>query len=117
MMKPKKYSFVRVMLRLLPLQFKSSPLLAITIILLAVASGLLTTAAVMTTQRLFDAVSQIATGQFDWRHGIPPLLVFASVVFGEQVITSIGNFLFWGVHHMIAAGDMRNIAQQQVAAR
>ena len=59
----KKYNLVTVILRIIPIQFKSAPWNCLIENTLGIMNGLSFTLAVVATQRLFDVISKAAAGK------------------------------------------------------
>ena len=71
----KKYNFLTVFPKIAPIQFRSSPLLNTSNIIIGVfhAAGLALT--IIATQQLFDTITRAAVGNASFADCIPPLLL------------------------------------------
>ena len=108
------YSFARVILRLMPLYFKSSPKAVIANIFAHILTGLMVTAVVVVTQNFFDRVVLAASGELGFVDLIPPLLVLAAITLGQQIIEFVDIFLFYGVIHLLNAGELRMLMHNKL---
>ena len=88
----KKYNLVTVILRIIPIQFKSAPWNCLIENTLGIMNGLSFTLAVVATQRLFDVISKAAAGKAGFWDCVIPLLLLAAVTFGQQIINGVQNF-------------------------
>ena len=88
----KKYSLLKVVLKMIPIQFKSAPWNCIIENFLGVLNGLSFSLAVVATQHLFDSISQAAAGKADFWDCVSPLFILAAVTFGQQIINGVQNF-------------------------
>lgn len=88
----KKYNLVTVILRIIPIQFKSAPWNCLIENTLGIMNGLSFTLAVVATQRLFDVISKAAAGKAGFLDCVIPLLLLAAVTFGQQIINGVQNF-------------------------
>ncbi len=88
----KKYNLVTVILRIIPIQFKSAPWNCLIENTLGIMNGLSFTLAVVATQRLFDVISKAAAGKAGFLDCVIPLLLLAAVTFGQQIIYGVQNF-------------------------
>lgn len=97
--KTAKTSFFKIVLRVIPMQFRDLPLLVTTQGLLGVVHALIYVAAIMATQNLFDTISLASAGQVGFRGCIMPLLLLAAATFGQQIMNGVHNFF-----HSVVAG-------------
>lgn len=93
----KKYTFTRVMLRVIPISFKTTPVLSIVVILMGILHALTWAVGIIATQNLFDAVSNAAAGYIGIRECIMSLLILTAVTFGQQVMNGVHNFVGVGI--------------------
>lgn len=87
-----KISFFKIILRVIPIQFKVTPWHSTVVICIGVVNGLTVTASVIATQRLFDVITRAAAGQAEFANCVIPLIVLAAVIFGNQIINGVYNF-------------------------
>ena len=90
-MKPKSV-FWNTIRRIVPIQFKSTPIHNTIDILLGAALGLTLTSNVIATQRLFDTITDVAMGRAGAWEWLMPLLVLTGVVFGTEIVQGVFNF-------------------------
>jgi len=88
----KTYPFVKTMLRVIPLSYKSTPLHNLFSNLTGIIHGMSFALSVVATQYLFDAITQAATGKENFIYCLVPLLVLAAVTFGQQILNGAHNF-------------------------
>lgn len=93
----KKYTFTRVMLRVIPISFKTTPVLSIVVILMGILHALTWAVGIIATQNLFDAVSNAAAGYIGIGECIMSLLILTAVTFGQQVMNGVHNFVGVGI--------------------
>ncbi len=86
------YSFTRLILRIIPMQFRALPKQTIVFILINVINSLSITAGIIATQRLFDAITHAASGHLDFGGCVIPLLVMTILVFWQNVVDGIHDF-------------------------
>lgn len=90
----KKYSFIRLLLRVISIQFKAEPWHNALIAPLLVVHASTFALTIIATQRLFDAISLAATGHVGFMDCVIPLLMLAGIMFGQQIINGLDNFHF-----------------------
>ncbi|QNU66226.1 ABC transporter ATP-binding protein [Ruminiclostridium herbifermentans] len=110
----KKYSYVKTILRGMPLQFKSAPWNFLIDNLLSVTNGILLTLIVVATQNLFDAITNAASGQAGFGDCLIPLLVLAGLTFGQQIVDGIYNFHGVGVLWTKSTGRLMNLLHRKL---
>lgn len=88
----KKYHLIKVILRIIPIQFKSAPKNCLIENTLGIMNGLSFSMTVVATQHLFDTISGAAAGNASFLDCILPLLLLAAVTFGQQIINGVENF-------------------------
>ena len=93
----KKYTFTRVMLRVIPISFQTTPVLSIVVILMGILHALTWAVGIIATQNLFDAVSNAAAGYIGIGECIMSLLILTAVTFGQQVMNGVHNFVGVGI--------------------
>jgi ATP-binding cassette subfamily B protein len=91
-MNEKKYSFIKTMLRIIPLSFKSVPWHSICCFIVGIIHGICFSLTVIATQYLFDAISNAAAGNASFWDCLMPLLILAGVTFFQQIINGVSNF-------------------------
>ncbi|MDR2570153.1 MAG: ABC transporter ATP-binding protein/permease [Oscillospiraceae bacterium] len=91
-LKLKKYPFIKVMLRIIPISYKATPWHNIFSNLAGIIHGASFAVSVIATQLLFDAVSNAAMGNGTFRDCVFPMLVLAGITFGQQIINGAHNF-------------------------
>ncbi|MDR1664348.1 MAG: hypothetical protein LBR83_05440 [Clostridiales bacterium] len=91
-MKKKPYSFLTIMRRIIPMQFKAIPFLSIAEILLGTGHALFFTATVIATQKLFDAITRASTGEIGFMDCLIPLMLLAGAIFGQEIMNGVHDF-------------------------
>lgn len=102
----KKYNLLKVILRIIPIQFKSAPWNCLIENTLAVMNGLSFVLTVVATQHLFDTISKAAAGIADFWGCVIPLLILAAVTFTQQIINGVQNFHGIGILLPKSAGRL-----------
>ena len=92
-MKKKKNVLSLVLLRIMPMQFISTPLLDTVVILLGVVLGLLMTSNAMAMQFLLDSVSDVIKNNGKALDCFWPMLALAGATIGVELVQGIFNFL------------------------
>ena len=110
----KKYHLLQVIARIIPIQVKSAPFNCLLENCLAVMNGLSFALAVVATQRLFDAVSDAASGKAGYGDCVFRLLMLAAVTFGQQIINGIQNFHGMGVLLPKSAGRLTALIHNKI---
>ena len=110
----KKYSLLKVILRIIPIQFKSAPWNCLLENTLGIMNGLSFTLTVAATQKLFDAISGAAAGKADFWDCLSPLLILAAFTFGQQIINGVQNFHGIGVLLPKSAGRLTALIHQKL---
>lgn len=110
----KKYSLLKVILRIIPIQFKSAPWNCLLENTLGIMNGLSFTLTVAATQKLFDAISGAAAGKADFWDCLFPLLILAAFTFGQQIINGVQNFHGIGVLLPKSAGRLTALIHQKL---
>jgi len=88
----KKYPFIKIMLRVIPLSYKATPWHNIFSNLTGIIHGASFAISVIATQNLFDAIAKAATGEADFIYCLISLLILAAVTFGQQILNGAHNF-------------------------
>lgn len=101
-----KYHLLQVIVRIIPIQVRSAPWNCLLENALAVMNGLSFALSVVATQYLFDAVSDAAVGQGDYRECVMRLVILAAVIFGQQIVNGVQNFHGIGVLLPKSAGGL-----------
>ena len=112
-MKSKKYSFAYIMMRIMPMQFKSIPWLTTLCIILGIIHGLTWTIGVIATQGLFDAISDAAVGNLDLWGCVAALLFLSGATFGQQIMNGMHNFVF-DISLSKSGGKVRTILHNKI---
>lgn len=102
----KKYTIFKVILRIIPIQFKTVPWNCLIENTLAIMNGLSFSLAVVATQYLFDTISKAATGSEGFGDCLVSLLILAGVTFGQQIINGVQNFHGIGILLPKSAGRL-----------
>jgi len=92
-MKKKENILKNVLFRIIPIQFKSTPILDTVVTLLGVVLGLFLTFNAMAMQYLFDSISTVVAKQGNAIECFVPLLALAGITIGVELIQGIFNFL------------------------
>ena len=83
----------KIFFRIVPIQFKSTPLLDIIVVLLGVILGLLLTSNAVAMQYLFDSISVVVKNKGETWECFLPLLALAGTTIGVELVQGIFNFL------------------------
>lgn len=90
----KKESVLKnVIFRIIPIQFKSTPLLDTVVALLGVILGLFLTFNTVAMQYLFDSISAVVASKGNAWNCFFPLLALAGITIGVELVQGIFNFL------------------------
>ena len=92
-MKKRKSVVYLVLFRVVPFQFKTTPVLDTVVILLGVALGLLMTSNAMAMQYLLDSISDVAKNGGRLLQCLLPMLALAGATIGVELVQGIFNFL------------------------
>jgi ATP-binding cassette subfamily B protein len=92
MSESKRYPFAGVMVRIIPLSFKSAPWHSICAFTLGITHGVSFSLTVIATQYLFDAIADASAGIADFWDCLTPLLILAGVTFFQQILNGVSNF-------------------------
>ena len=87
----KKISFLKIILRVIPIQFRATPWHSAIVFCIGVINGLTVTASVIATQRLFDIITLAAAGQAEFTNCVISLIIFAAIAFENQIVNGIYN--------------------------
>ena len=109
----KKYTFMSIIPRLIPMQFMASPKMNGLQLIVNMSLALLLAINVILTQRLFDAISLAAAGVADFWTCVSPLIIMALVAIGHQFIYGL-NFILWGYLSGKTVGRLRTLLQQKI---
>lgn len=110
----KKYNLLKVILRIIPIQFKSAPWNCVIENTLAVMNGLSFVLTVVATQHLFDAISKAAAGKADFRDCLISLLILGAFTFGQQIINGVQNFHGIGILLPKSAGRLTELIHKKL---
>ena len=92
-MKKRKSVLNLVLFRVMPFQFKSTPVLDTVVILLGVALGLLMTSNAVAMQYLFDSISDVVKNNGKPLECFWPMLALTGATIGVELVQGIFNFL------------------------
>lgn len=81
-----------IILRIVPIQFKSAPVHDTMVILMGVVLGVMLTMNVIVTQRLFDVITDVVEGSSGAWDCLVPLLAVAGTTFGVEIVQGLFNF-------------------------
>ena len=109
-----KYPFFKILLRIIPIQFKSAPWNCIIENTLAIVHGASLSLSVIATQYLFDAITNAATGNAGFGDCLIPLLILAGVTFGQQIINGVQNFHGIGILLPKSAGGLTDLLHRKL---
>ena len=112
-MSERKPSFLKIILRVTPMQFKTAPLLNTGLHAMGIVHGLSFALSVIATQMLFDAIARAAKGEIGFTDCVMPLLVLAGITFGQQIMNGLHNF-FADVVFNQSAGGIKTILQKKL---
>jgi len=110
----RKYSFTKTMLRIMPLQFKSAPMANISCAIMSIFHGMSWALTVVATQRLFDAISDTASGDAGFIDCLIPLLILAGITFATQILNGVSNFYVSAVLFPKSSGKIMTLLQMKV---
>ena len=88
-MSEKKYSFYKILLRIIPLHFKSAPWMNVFFLVLGFLNALIYTGGVIATKYLFDTIASVVGGQLGFVDCLLPLVLMAGAIFGSQILECI----------------------------
>jgi len=106
--------YFRILLRIMPIQFKTTPGHDMINLVLGIVHGLSFALSVIATQYLFDAISEAAAGNAGFWDCVLPLLVLATVTFGQQILNGICNFHGFAVLMAKSSGKLRTLLQKKL---
>ena len=109
----KKYPFAGLMLRVIPLSYKSVPWHSTLFCIMGIFHGMSFSLSVIATQYLFDAISDAAAGNAGFWDCLMPLLILAGVTFFQQIINGVSNF-HAGVHFDKSKGKISSILHRKL---
>jgi len=110
----KKYPFIKTMLRIIPVQFKTTPWHTSFACLMSVFHAISFAIIVPATQRLFDAISDTASGRGGFMDCLIPLLVLAGITFANQILNGVSNFYASAVLFPKSSGKLMTILQRKI---
>ncbi len=110
----KKYPFFKIILRIIPIQFKTAPWNCIVENLLSIIHGLSFSLAVVATQHLFDTISNAAAGSAGFWDCLVSLLILAGVTFGQQILNGVQNFHGIGILLPKSAGRLTALLHRKL---
>lgn len=88
-----RYSFTKTILRVIPMQFRSTPWLNIACQFFGMAQMLMLAYSVVVTQKLFDAIANVAVGKADFKTCLIPLVMLAGTNIGYQIMDWLAMFM------------------------
>jgi ATP-binding cassette subfamily B protein len=109
-----KYPFFKVILRIIPIQFKTAPWNCIVENLLAIIHGLSFSLAVVATQHLFDTISNAANGSASFWDCLVSLLILSGVTFAQQIINGVQNFHGIGILLPKSSGGLTDLLHRKL---
>ena len=109
----KKFSFVKIMLRIVPLSYKATPWHNISSNLMGIVHGASFALSIIATQQLFDVIIDAAEGRAEFWDCLLPLIILAVITFGQHIMNGVHNFHF-GVMSTKSAGVMTTILQKKL---
>lgn len=112
--KKTKYNLLQVIVRIIPIQVRSAPWNCLLENCLGVMHGLLFALSVVATQYLFDAISDGAAGNADYRECVFRLVILAAVTFGQQIVNGVQNFHGIGVLLPKSSGRLTELIHKKV---
>ena len=110
----KKYPLFKVLFRVIPMQFKITPVHSTISRLMGVVHALTWTASVIATQILFDAIADAATGQIGFTQCVMPLLLLAGITFGQQIMNGVHNFYTFSIVWAKSTGGLKTLLQRKL---
>lgn len=110
----KKYSLLKVIARIIPIQFKSAPWNCLIENSLAIFSGISFALTVIATQHLFDAISKAAAGKANYRDCVMRLLILAAITFGQQILNGVQNFHGIGILLPKSSGRLTGLIHKKL---
>ena len=110
----KNYTICKIILRIIPVQFKTVPWNCLIENMLAIMNGLSFSLAVIATQHLFDMISKAATGKAGYWDCLVPLFILAGVTFGQQIINGLENFHGIGILLPKSAGRLTALLHRKL---
>jgi len=102
-----KHSFIKTMLRIVPISYKATPWHNTISNLMGIIHGSSFAVSVYVTQILFDAITDASEGKLGFIDCLLPLLGLAGITFFQQIINGVHNF---------HAGVLFNKAEGKVTA-
>jgi len=109
----KKFSFVKTILRIVPLSYKATPWHNISSNLMGIVHGASFALSIIATQQLFDVIIDAAEGRAEFWDCLLPLIILAVITFGQHIMNGVHNFHF-GVMSTKSAGVMTTILQKKL---
>lgn len=86
------YSFTKIILRIIPLQFKILPKETTIFLLINAVNSISIGAGIIATKRLFDAITYASTGKLKSWDCVIPLLVMSMVTFWQNAVDGLQDF-------------------------
>ena len=113
-MSEKKYPFSKVLMRIIPLHFRSNPWMNVFFILLGFLNALIFTGGVIATKNLFDTIASAVDGQLSFIDCFIPLLLMASAIFGNQILECVFFLLSQAIWDR-SVGALRLLQQRKIS--
>lgn len=109
----RKYSFGRIILRIIPIQLKAAPWHSLLTNLMGMVLAFVLVGKVIATQGLFDGITNAAAGQADFMDCMTLLLILAGFTFGEQIVNGVANFQIMTVFEK-SSGKIRMLLHRKL---
>lgn len=113
--KQAKYNLLWVIARIISVQVRSAPWNCLIENCLGVLHGLSFALSVVVTQKLFDAVSDMAAGETSYKKCVIRLLCLAAVTFGQQIINGVQNFHGIGILLPKSSGRLTELIHKKIS--
>ena len=107
-------SFIKIMLRVVPIQFKSAPLHCMLNTFTSTIHALSWTVTIIATQSLFDTIVDAAAGSADFWDCLPPLLILAAIIFGREIMNGVDNFHAFDVWYGKLTGKLLDLLHRKL---
>lgn len=92
-MRDGKYGFIKMVRQVVFFHIKNSPFLASLGIAMDIIHGMLWVSVIIATQLLFDSITMASQGEVNFSNVIFPIVLLSVVVFGQQIINGVANFM------------------------
>jgi ATP-binding cassette subfamily B protein len=110
----KNYNLLQVIVKIIPIQFRSAPLHCLNENLLGMVHGISFVLTVVATQQLFDTISKAAAGKTSTLDCVLALSLLAVTTFGQQIINGVHNFHGIGVLLPKSAGRLTVLIYKKI---